>query len=51
MTAELLFEGADAYTSLAEVATATTEIESPQVTPLISFTPVSFVSVTIIAGC
>nr|WP_157554429.1 hypothetical protein [Herbidospora sakaeratensis] len=36
MSAELLMEGAGAYTSLAEVATAT-ESDSPEATPVVSF--------------
>nr|WP_157554425.1 LxmA leader domain family RiPP [Herbidospora sakaeratensis] len=49
MSAESLMEGADAYTSLAEVAT-TEPAESPEATPItISIT--TFFSSTIILEC
>ncbi|GAA1014405.1 hypothetical protein Aple_079500 [Acrocarpospora pleiomorpha] len=50
MSVEHLMEGADAYTSLAEVATAN-EIESPEATPLTTVTTISFISFTVVLGC
>ncbi|WP_157518838.1 LxmA leader domain family RiPP [Herbidospora mongoliensis] len=43
---ELLMQGADAYTSLAEVA-AVHEIETPEVTPTVSFVLGGAVSMTL----
>ncbi|MGW0587124.1 LxmA leader domain family RiPP [Streptosporangium sp. NPDC002607] len=51
MTAELLMQGADAYTSLAEV-TAATEIDTPEATPVIfSFTLGLSYGATIVVNC
>nr|WP_157554423.1 LxmA leader domain family RiPP [Herbidospora sakaeratensis] len=44
MSAELLMEGADAYTSLAEVA-ASGEFDSPEMLPTITVTTITTISV------
>ncbi|WP_157518841.1 LxmA leader domain family RiPP [Herbidospora mongoliensis] len=51
MSVELLMDGADAYTSLAEIAA---EIDSPEILPTITITTIttiSAISVTYGIGC
>ncbi|MGW0587117.1 hypothetical protein [Streptosporangium sp. NPDC002607] len=50
MTTELLLEGANTYTSLAEIAT-TPETDTPEATPLTTVLTISFISFTAVLEC
>ncbi|MET8046403.1 MULTISPECIES: LxmA leader domain family RiPP [unclassified Streptosporangium] len=49
MPTEFLMEGAEAYTSLAEVA-AGPETDAPEATPIVSMT-ITLINVTVYLGC